>query len=60
VLLVRGEIAGTYRHRTTASRMTVTIQPFETLTAADRTAACRHAEALAAPGGPPVEATVAS
>lgn len=60
VLLVRGEIAGTYRHRTTAGRMTVTIQPFDTLTAADRTAACRHAEALAAPGGPPVEATVAS
>lgn len=59
VLLVRGEIAGTYRYRTTAHHLTVTIQPFGTLTAADRSAACRHAETLAEPAGPPVEATFA-
>ncbi|MGH3714208.1 MAG: DNA glycosylase AlkZ-like family protein [Micromonosporaceae bacterium] len=60
VLLVRGEIAGTYRQRATARRLTVTIQPFVTLAAADRRAALRHAESLAAPEGPPVEATFAS
>jgi hypothetical protein len=60
VLFVRGEIAGTYRHRTTAQQLTVTIQPFGTLTATDRHAARRHAETLAEPAGPSVEATFAS
>jgi hypothetical protein len=59
VLLVRGEIAGTYRHHTTAHQLTVTIQPFGTLTAADRRAAKRQAETLAEPAGPPVDATFA-
>jgi hypothetical protein len=59
VLLARGEIAGTYRRRTTAHRLTVTIQPFGTLTAADRSAARRRAETLADPAGPPVDVTFA-
>jgi hypothetical protein len=59
VLLVRGEIAGTYRHRTMAHQLKVTIQPFGGLTAADRSAARHHAETLAEPAGPPVAATFA-
>lgn len=46
VLLVRGEIAGVWRQRSTARRLTVTIQPFRTLTAAERRAAADQAETL--------------
>ncbi len=57
VLLVRGEIAGTYRQRSTARRLAVAIQPFGAVSAADRKAAGQAAELLAEPGGPTVEAT---
>lgn len=59
VLLVRGEIAGTCRQRSTARRLTVTIQPFGAVSAADRAAATQAAEMLAEPGGPTVAATFA-
>ncbi|MGH3712283.1 MAG: winged helix DNA-binding domain-containing protein [Micromonosporaceae bacterium] len=51
VLVVRGEIAGVWRQRAARQRLTVTIQPFGTLTAADQRAARDHAEALHEPSG---------
>ncbi|MGW0700218.1 winged helix DNA-binding domain-containing protein [Streptomyces sp. NPDC002867] len=55
VLIVRGEIAGTWRQRATAQRVTVTIQPFDTLTSTERRAARRHAEVLHENAGRAVE-----
>ncbi len=55
VLIVRGEIAGTWRQRATARRLTVTIQPFHALTAAEQRAARRQAEVLNEPAGLAVE-----
>jgi len=55
VLVVRGEIAGTWRQRATARRLTITIQSFHALTAAARRAASQQAEARGDPAGPAVE-----
>ncbi|MBT2365900.1 winged helix DNA-binding domain-containing protein [Streptomyces sp. ISL-10] len=55
VLVVRGEITGTWRQRSTARRVTVTLQPFRTLTATERHAARHHAEELNQEGGRAVE-----
>jgi len=55
VLIVRGEIAGIWRQRATTRRLTVTIQPFHALTAAERRAARHRAEALNEPAGLAVE-----
>ncbi|MFF8846371.1 DNA glycosylase AlkZ-like family protein [Streptomyces sp. NPDC015127] len=55
VLVVRGEIAGTWRQRAAAGRVTVTIEPFGTLTATERRAARDHAEALNESAGQHVE-----
>ena len=46
VLLVRGEIAGTWRQRNTGRQVTVTIEPFGPLSPADRHAGIQHAETL--------------
>lgn len=55
VLIVRGEIAGIWRQRATTRRLTITIQPFRTITAAERRAALDQAEALNEPAGLAVE-----
>jgi hypothetical protein len=60
VLVVRGEIAGSWRHRATARRLTITIHPFHRLTSADRRAAHHQAEVLHGPAGLPVETDVDS
>ncbi|MGH3655215.1 MAG: winged helix DNA-binding domain-containing protein [Micromonosporaceae bacterium] len=60
ILLVRGEIAGTYRQRATARRLTVTVQPFGAIEDADRDAARVHAGTLAEPDGLSVEVAFAT
>lgn len=47
-LLVRGEIAGTWRYRTTTRQLTITVKPFTPLTPADRKAIAQHAKLLTA------------
>ena len=47
-LLIRGEIAGTWRYRTTTRQLTITVKPFSPITPADRKAIARHAKLFAA------------
>lgn len=47
VLLIRGEIAGTWRHRTSPRRLTVTVKSFGPLSGVDRRIVSQQAKTLA-------------
>ncbi|GAA0735556.1 winged helix DNA-binding domain-containing protein [Dactylosporangium roseum] len=50
-LLVDGDVAGTWRAKLSGTRLTLTVTPFEPLTARIRTAMTAEAETIAAARG---------
>src|SRR5918994_1125544 len=60
VLLVRGDLGGVWRQKTSGGRLTITLDPFAALTVAQRRAATVDAQALARhSGAPDVEVRIA-